>query len=339
MNLRLAKSIGVAALCCFGLTGSARAEFPCLSGCLPSFRAAPAQPQAAPAEPSAASAAPAQPQQQYMAAAAPTTFAAPAPVGEVVGARKSIALPSVHFSLPKISFETPEFRINGFARSRREAHMQIDGAVAPVTSGSPLLYGQLPGATLQHQQFQGASAASSQPAEPTAASAASDDRCALMQESAKVQELTDQVTQLQQLVQMLAEAKGVGTAAPPQQPAYNQAPPPAATTFQAPRELTTVEQQMEAMRRMEEEYRRKCQEVAALQARLQHAADQNTVRPAAFESQQFPFSPKQPASDSRQSWHPTSAKPAAAVIELPPAPVGGNSQLFGADSNWIEISK
>lgn len=103
--------------------------------------------------PGTASAAAAPGQENAAAAAqayaAPTMFAAPAPTGEISGARSSLGLPALRLSLPRITLETPELTLHGFSRMRRDPQMSIDGATAPASQQSPLLFGQLTGVTAQ----------------------------------------------------------------------------------------------------------------------------------------------------------------------------------------------
>lgn len=154
------------------------------------------------------------------AAPAPVLFAAPTPTGEITGSRSSFELPSVRMTLPKIALETPSLRLNGGARVRRNPQMDIDGAVAGVASGPPIVHGPLLGAGYT-------SAAQSRTAAPQAAPKAAaqdapagtpsdspaDDRCVdpctLREQQEEVRQLTQQVEQLQGILLQLTESQAV----------------------------------------------------------------------------------------------------------------------------------
>ena len=145
----------------------------------------------------------------------PVNFTAPTPSGEVAGARRSFGLPSLHISLPKVSFETPEFKLNGWTQFRRDPHMVLDGGTAPMAQNNPVLFGQLAGATMQQ---------SSQPRNSVAPSKGKDDSqnqtapsnppcdspCVTGEQSEEVRELAKQVQQLQGLLLQLAEQQAGG---------------------------------------------------------------------------------------------------------------------------------
>lgn len=196
---------GVSAVACLlGLTTTSWGiDFPCVGGrCLPrSASAAPAEPAAAPAdeeEPEAA---------QVAAASGPVMFTAPAPSGEVQGARSSFLLPSIEFSLPSLSLGLPQFRLMGMGRNRREAHMKLDQGTAPMANGAPAVYGPLLGASLQSRAAAPAAAASPNAAPAAVAPASNNwvDPCALREQQEEVRQLTQQVQQLQGFLLQLAE--------------------------------------------------------------------------------------------------------------------------------------
>lgn len=140
----------------------------------------------------------------------PTVFAAPAPTGEITGARHSLGLPSLRISLPKLTFETPEVAFLGFSRGRREAQMHLDGAAAPVSHQDPLLFGQLAGGTVQSRA--GSAPAASAPANTAPAEAApagcTPEGC---MSGLQRQQLQQQVMELQALVEHLAKQQGAMT--------------------------------------------------------------------------------------------------------------------------------
>lgn len=146
--------------------------------------------------------------------AAPVMFAAPTPTGEIAGARNSIALPSLRVSLPKISLETPELRLSGFTRFRREPEMILDGAAAARSHVNPLLMGQLAGAGLQQQQPRpDTTSASAEPDEDTTPAGTNVpegcDGC-VSSEQQKIYQLSQQIHQLQTLVAHLNQANSRG---------------------------------------------------------------------------------------------------------------------------------
>ena len=147
----------------------------------------------------------------------PVLFSIPAPTGEITGARSSFELPSLRMTLPKFAFETPSLRLNGGARVKRDAQMDIDGATAGAAAGPPVIHAPLLGAGFQQPQLRprgagapaAAPAGSKPPTEPEAAPA-SQNHCApgcTQNQSDEVQQLSLQVQQLQALILQLAEQK------------------------------------------------------------------------------------------------------------------------------------
>lgn len=96
--------------------------------------------------------------------AAPAMFAAPAPSGEISGERRGLTFPALELTLPAITVQTPQLRFLGSSRQRRDAHMQLDSARAPMATGAPALYSPLTGAGLPLMQAAGAPAPVAAPA-------------------------------------------------------------------------------------------------------------------------------------------------------------------------------
>jgi len=82
---------------------------------------------AALAEAEAAQAAPA-------AAAAPANFAAPAPTGQVAGASHSVGIRGLEIHFPELRFALPTLQLPSLVKFRREPHMQLDPASAPMVA-------------------------------------------------------------------------------------------------------------------------------------------------------------------------------------------------------------
>lgn len=244
----------------------------------------------------------------------PAVFAAPAASGEVAGGRKSLGLPSLRITMPRITLETPEFRFNGFTQYRRDAHMQIDSANAPVSHMDPAIYGNLVGASIGANATQSTPSSSNNAGSTPAGNdtkstpAASTpqvpcyqypncDGCVQNSNTKQVQELASQVQQLQgviaQLIQAQQQLAQANTPAPPAQPQ----PPmgiPTASVTQASRNAMLAEQQ-EAMRQaaiaqvnaehrrqLEDEYVNSIREMERLQARMQQIQSAyDNLQPAA----------------------------------------------------------
>lgn len=77
---------------------------------------------------------------------APAMFAAPTPSGEISGERRGFSLPALELTLPSITLQTPQLRVLGAARHRRDAYMTVDGGRAPLVSGAPAMYAPVSGA-------------------------------------------------------------------------------------------------------------------------------------------------------------------------------------------------
>jgi hypothetical protein len=164
-----------------------------------------------PAADAAAAAAPAEDDEPAtVAPGRPAVFTAPAPTGEILGARHSLGLPSLRISLPKMTFETPEFSWQGFSRGRREAQMQLDGATAPVSHQEPLLFGQLAGsAAAAPAQTRPARTAPAETAPANVAPApCTPEGCLSSLQDPQRKRLEQQVMELQALVEHLAKQKG-----------------------------------------------------------------------------------------------------------------------------------
>lgn len=269
--LRLSTRVGCwSTLFSIGIASVAPAQAPCVpDGCLPgTSNTAPAKDNLAGPEDELA---PAQPRR-------PVMFAAPAPSGEIAGARRSIALPSLTVSIPKISIETPEFRINGWRKFRRDAQMQVDEATAPAATGNPVLFGQL--MATQNQTARPFNDQTARPSNDRTASPAENlappesAPCTLRQGADDVRQLSQQVQQLQTLVLQMAE---IQAAAAQGSALSRQAPPPSQdVSYRAGRRFdrSTLEpsaaeiEAQEARLRLEQEFIRKCNELDAMQARF-----------------------------------------------------------------------
>ena len=183
----------------------------CTPNAAPAAAAAPAN------NPSTANPAVAAPARQ------PTMFAAPTPTGEISGARNSIALPSLRISLPKLSLETPEFRLSGFTRFRREPQMQLDGNVAAAAHTNPLLFGQLHHSTAQRPAAAAAPSPEPAAAAPAVAPAAAPapctiEGCQVNHVGQNIGALWQQVAQLQKMLQQAEEAERAKTFSAPPNP-------------------------------------------------------------------------------------------------------------------------
>lgn len=218
-----------------------------------------------------------------MAPVAPTMFAAPTPTGEIHGARSGIGLPSLRFTIPRISIETPELSVLGFSRSRRDAHMQVDGSTAPASAQNPLLFGHIPSGVQSFQPSQG-ERASAAPADATPADAegcssiearrrqmlakknrpskpAEDGWVASSavesrQRDEQISQLADQVSELQRAVALLAELKAAeaenNTTRAPSPKRQARAIQPWSQTEVAAQEDELLQKQAERIRELEE---------------------------------------------------------------------------------------
>lgn len=167
----------------------------------------------------------------------PVTFAQPAPTGEVTGARSSFELPSFRMTLPRIEMETPNFRLNGGARVRRNPQMEIDRATAGVSNGAPLIHGPLMGAGLQGTRESAPVKGKPESAEGDGGQKESASGCTPCSttkvQSEEVRELALHVKELQGLVLQLAEQKAAEQRALDQQANGQQAITEPSETFES----------------------------------------------------------------------------------------------------------
>jgi hypothetical protein len=65
-------------------------------------------------------------------AAAPAQFQAPAPSGQIAGASNSVGLRGLEIHFPELRFALPTLQLPSLVKFRREPHMQLDSASAPM---------------------------------------------------------------------------------------------------------------------------------------------------------------------------------------------------------------
>lgn len=76
-------------------------------------------------------------------AAAPAQFQAPAPSGQIAGASNAVGLRGLEIHFPELRFALPTLQLPSLVKFRREPHMQLDSASAPMiapASGPPAGY-------------------------------------------------------------------------------------------------------------------------------------------------------------------------------------------------------
>jgi hypothetical protein len=66
------------------------------------------------------------------ATAAPAQFQAPAPSGQIAGASNSVGLRGLEIHFPELRFALPTLQLPSLVKFRREPHMQLDSAMAPM---------------------------------------------------------------------------------------------------------------------------------------------------------------------------------------------------------------
>jgi hypothetical protein len=66
------------------------------------------------------------------ATGAPAQFQAPAPSGQIAGASNSVGLRGLEIHFPELRFALPTLQLPSLVKFRREPHMQLDSAMAPM---------------------------------------------------------------------------------------------------------------------------------------------------------------------------------------------------------------